>query len=72
MEVKETLNHGLTLAQADELLDKVVEFPDIDAKFERVRPITDFRKDDYEARVCKYESIYMFPSLETCSLMTVI
>ncbi|KAI5365217.1 hypothetical protein Slin15195_G047540 [Septoria linicola] len=51
MEVKEILNHGLTLAQADELLDKVVEFPEIDAKFERVRPITDFRKDDYEARV---------------------
>lgn len=53
MGVKEILNHGLTLAQADQLLEKVVEFPEINARFERIRPITDFRKDDAEARVCK-------------------
>lgn len=44
-------NHGLTLEDADRILDPVVEFPEINAVFERVRPITDFRKDDEEARV---------------------
>ena len=53
MEVKEILNHGLTLAQADQLLPKILDFSEINAKFERIRPITDFRKDDNEARVCK-------------------
>lgn len=53
MEVKEILNHGLTLRQADHLLDKTISFPEIGSTFERIRPITDFRKDDAEARVCK-------------------
>lgn len=53
MEVKEILNHGLTLRQADQLLDKTISFPEIGSTFERIRPITDFRKDDAEARVCK-------------------
>lgn len=44
-------NHGLTLEDADHLLDLIVDFPDINAAFERVKPITDFRKDDAEARV---------------------
>lgn len=44
-------NHGLTIDDADRLLDPIVDFPDIGAAFERVRPITDFRKDDAEARV---------------------
>lgn len=44
-------NHGLTVEDADQLLDPVVDFPEIGAAFERVRPITDFRKDDAEARV---------------------
>lgn len=44
-------NHGLTLEDADRLLDPIVDFPAIGAAFERVRPITDFRKDDAEARV---------------------
>lgn len=45
------MNHGLTLEDADRLLDAVVDFPDLGAAFERVRPLTDFRKDDAEARV---------------------
>lgn len=44
-------NHGFTLDDADLLLDPIIEFPEINAAFERVRPITDFRKDDAEARV---------------------
>ena len=44
-------NHGLTVDDADRLLDRVVHFPQIGAKFERIRPITDFRKDDAEARI---------------------
>lgn len=59
MEVKEILNHGLTLRQADHLLDKTISFPEIGSTFERIRPITDFRKDDAEARVCKY--MYITP-----------
>lgn len=45
------INHGLTAEDADRLLDAVVEFPEINSSFERVRPITDFRKDDNEARI---------------------
>jgi cytosine/adenosine deaminase-related metal-dependent hydrolase len=56
MEVKEILNHGLTLAQADQLLDDIIEFPAVEARFQRLRPLTDFRKDDAEARVCKFAS----------------
>ncbi|KAK4507064.1 hypothetical protein PRZ48_000798 [Zasmidium cellare] len=44
-------NHGLTVEDADRLLDPIVDFPDIGSAFERVRPITDFRKDDAEARI---------------------
>ena len=44
-------NHGLTVEDADRLLESVVHFPRINATFERGRPITDFRKDDAEARV---------------------
>lgn len=45
------INHGLTTADADRLLDPIVGFPEIDSAFERIRPITDFRKDDNEARI---------------------
>ena len=45
------INHGLTIEDADRLLEPVVDLPDVDAVFERVRPITDFRKDDNEARI---------------------
>lgn len=45
------VNHGLTAEDADGLLDRVVVFPEINAAFERIRPITDFRKDDNEARI---------------------
>lgn len=45
------INHGLTIADAERLLDSVVEFPEIESAFERIRPITDFRKDDNEARI---------------------
>ena len=45
------INHGLTLEDADRLLDPIIEFPEINTAFERLRPITDFRKDDTEARV---------------------
>lgn len=45
------INHGLTAEDADRLLDPIVQFPEIDSVFERVRPITDFRKDDSEARI---------------------
>ena len=45
------VNHSVTLEDADRLLDAVVEFPDINASFERIRPITNFRKDDHEARI---------------------
>lgn len=45
------INHGLTAEDADRLLDPIVEFPEIDFAFERIRPITDFRKDDSEARI---------------------
>lgn len=45
------INHGLTPEDADRLLDPIVEFPEINATFERVRNITDFRKDDNEARI---------------------
>ena len=44
-------NHGLTLEDADRLLEPFVEFPDVGAIFGRIRPLTDFRKDDAEARV---------------------
>ncbi|PPJ59369.1 hypothetical protein CBER1_11708 [Cercospora berteroae] len=44
-------NQGLTVQDAEALLDAVVDFPDINARFERVRPITNFRKDDSEARI---------------------
>lgn len=45
------INHGLTLEDADRLLDPIVDFPEVDSAFERIRPITDFRKDDNEARI---------------------
>jgi hypothetical protein len=44
-------NHGLTLDDADRLLEAIVDFPGAVDQFERVQPITDFRKDDTEARV---------------------
>lgn len=44
-------NHGLTLEDAERLLEPTVSIPGIDASFERVQAITDFRKDDAEARV---------------------
>ena len=44
-------NHGLTIEDADRLLESIINFPDINAVFERVRPLTDFRKDDDEARI---------------------
>lgn len=44
-------NHGLTVEDADRLLEPIVDFPDKGLSFERVRPITDFRKDDMEARI---------------------
>ena len=44
-------NHGLTLEDSDRLLEPIVDFPEIDALFERISPLTDFRKDDAEARV---------------------
>ncbi|KAF2210315.1 hypothetical protein CERZMDRAFT_121797 [Cercospora zeae-maydis SCOH1-5] len=44
-------DQGLTVQDADALLDSVVDFPNISARFERVRPITNFRKDDSEARI---------------------
>lgn len=43
-------NHGLTLDDADRLLEAIVDFPGV-GLFERVRALTDFRKDDTEARV---------------------
>lgn len=43
-------NHGLTVEDADRLLEPIVEF-DNGLLFERVKPITDFRKDDTEARI---------------------
>lgn len=45
------VNHGLTAEDADRLLDPIVDFPEINSAFERIRPITDFRKDDNEARI---------------------
>ncbi|CAK4034618.1 Hypothetical predicted protein [Lecanosticta acicola] len=44
-------NHGLTLDDADHLLEPNVTVPGVEAVFERVRAMTDFRKDDVEARV---------------------
>lgn len=44
-------NHGLTLEDAERLLDPILHFPEMNMAFERLRPITDFRKDDAEARV---------------------
>lgn len=44
-------NHGFTIEDADTLLDRIVTFPEINASFERLKPITDFRKDDAEARI---------------------
>jgi hypothetical protein len=44
-------NHGLTLEDADRLLEPIVDFPEVGALFERIRPLTDFRKDDDCARV---------------------
>jgi hypothetical protein len=43
-------NHGLTVDDADRLLEPIVEFEN-GLLFERIRPITDFRKDDTEARI---------------------
>ena len=45
------VNNSVTLEDADCILDAVVEFPDLNAAFERIRPITNFRKDDDEARI---------------------
>lgn len=45
------VNNSVTLEDADRILDAVVEFPDINAAFQRIRPITNFRKDDDEARI---------------------
>lgn len=36
---------------ADGLLDPIVDLPEVGALFERIRPLTDFRKDDNEARI---------------------
>ncbi|SMR53541.1 unnamed protein product [Zymoseptoria tritici ST99CH_1E4] len=44
-------NHGLTVDDADRLLDKIINIPERNSAFERLRPITDFRKDDSEARI---------------------
>ena len=44
-------NHGLTVEDADRLLEPIVDFSEINAVFERIRPLTDFRKDDAEARI---------------------
>lgn len=41
----------MTVEYADSLIDPVVHFPDIDASFERIKPITDFRRDESEARI---------------------
>ncbi|KAF2482000.1 hypothetical protein BDY17DRAFT_300073 [Neohortaea acidophila] len=41
----------LTVEDADRLLDTTVVFPDINAAFQRLQPITNFRKDDTEARI---------------------
>lgn len=43
-------SRGLTEADADKLLDKVVEFDD-GQRFERLKPMTNFRKDDGVARI---------------------
>lgn len=43
--------HSLTVEDADRLLEQRVCFPEHDAVFERVRPITDFRRDGGEARI---------------------
>ena len=50
MSVGPLKNHGLTVEDADRLLETIVEF-DNGLLFERIRPITDFRKDDTEARI---------------------
>lgn len=44
-------NHGLTVEDADRLLEPIVSFPTSNTAFERLQPITDFRKDDTEARI---------------------
>lgn len=41
----------LTVEDADRLLDTTVVFPEINAAFQRLQPITNFRKDDSEARI---------------------
>lgn len=41
----------MTLDDAERLIDQVVYISEIDASFERVRAITDFRRDETEARV---------------------
>lgn len=41
----------LTVDYADSLIDKVVQFPEINASFERIKSITDFRRDETEARI---------------------
>lgn len=41
----------LTSEDADRIIPRILEFPDIQAKFERLKPITDFRKDEGEARI---------------------
>ena len=50
MSVGPLKNHGLTVEDADRLLEPIVEFEN-GLLFERIRPITDFRKDDTEARI---------------------
>ena len=45
------MTQALTIEDADRILDVVVHFPEINASFERLRPITNFRKDDSEARI---------------------
>lgn len=44
-------NRSLTISDADSITDSIVQYSGIEGEFERVRPITDFRKDDTEARI---------------------
>lgn len=43
-------SRGLTEGNADALLEKIVTFED-GSRYERLKPMTNFRKDDGEARI---------------------
>lgn len=44
-------NPNFTTRDAEGVLETCITFPGVDGVFERLEPLTDFRKDVYEARI---------------------